>query len=268
MTCSRCYLLFFAVAIISCNQPRYVYTQSARNLHFFQDKGQAKVSGAWTTGPSRGVYGDEDSYNNGVDLQAAYAFADKWAVSGSYMARKERDLIQTYDINRLVTDVKYKRKALEIGVSYFTILDRSNATYFHVDGGVGWGKDQIRELGRLDSLSRTRSYNDRNLKLFAQPGLYTGAKAVRFGMGVRVQWAGYSDIKTDYTQAEMELYNLAGLNKLFMIEPYLALRFGPTTLPWIKGEFQFSFTGTSNNYYVRGAILSFGLVIDPSEKAR
>jgi hypothetical protein len=51
-----------------------------------------------------------------------------------------------------------------------------------------------------------------------------------------------------------------------MIEPYLALRFGPTTLPWIKGEFQFSFTGTNNNYYVRGAILSFGLVIDPSGK--
>jgi outer membrane protein assembly factor BamB len=82
----------------------------------------------------------------------------------------------------LVTDVKYKRKALELGVSYFTILDRSNATYFHVDGGVGWGKDQIRDLGRLDSLARTRSYDDRNLKVYAQSGLYTGAKAVRFGM--------------------------------------------------------------------------------------
>ena len=85
---------------------------------------------------------------------------------------------------------------------------------------------------------------------------------------MRIQWSGYTNIKTNYTPLELNDYNLIGLNEIVMIEPYAALRYGPGSVPWIKGELQFSFVSANTEHYIRGSMLSFGIVIDPSGKAR
>jgi len=194
------------VVCSSCNQPRYIYSQSARNLHFFEEKGEAKLAASLSTGPSEGF---DESYNTGHDLQAAYALTNRVALMASYYYRNEKDRIPAPGM--AVSEVTYRRTGWEAGVSWFVPVDQSGGSYFHVDLGYGSGSDRFTDRGTFDSLALTRNFQDQTRRLFIQPGLYAGSDQIKFGVGVRMQWVAFRDIETDYRPAELEAYNLGGL---------------------------------------------------------
>lgn len=256
-----CILVFLLTA---CNQPRYVYNQNMRNVHFFYKKGQSRLSAALVTGPSRGLGDGQSNCNKGFDVQGAYAITGKFAVAASYYSRKEKDRIQAGNITPLVSDVQYKRSGWELGGSFFLPLDRHSHSFFHLDAGVGQTRNQFVDAGTFDSLGLTRNYANRNFRYFLQPGLYTGRGPVAFGMGFRLGWTHFSHITTSYTPAEMQAYKLSGLSQMAVLEPYAILRIGPASIPGLRFEIQGSFCSPSKDYYVRGGYVSFGVVVDPT----
>lgn len=264
----RSSLFLLVLAFISCNQPRYIYNQHARNVHFFHDKGQARIAADLVTGPSRNTGSGEGSYNQGYDFQGAYALSGQFALTGSYFSRREKDLIQVVNTNVATSDVRYKRSGWELGGSWFLPLDRSSYSFFHLDGGLGQTGSRFTDKGTFDTLGLTREYANKNLGIFLQPGIYTGRGPVAFAMGVRFQWNSFRDIRTSYTPAELQFFRLSGLNQMMTLEPYAILRFGPASLPGLRFEVQGSFCTPGKDYYVRGGFLSFGVAVNPLQIGR
>lgn len=260
-------LLFVALLVIliccSCNQPRYVYSQNVRNVHFFNDKGQSRASAALATGPSRGIGTTGNNYNRGFDLQGAYAITRNFAATAAYYSRKEKDQIQVTNIDVFTSEVRYTRSGWELGGSFFLPIDRRSQSFFHIDGGFGQTSNRFTDVGTFDSLGVSRDYANKNIRLFLQPGIYTGNGPVAFGMGVRVQWANFGQVNTNYTPAELQAYQLSGLGEMSMVEPYAILRFGPASLPGLRFEIQGSFTAPSGDFYTRAGYFSFGVAVDP-----
>jgi hypothetical protein len=247
----------------SCNQPRYVYSQNVRNVHFFNDKGQSRASAALTTGPSRSSATNGSNYNRGFDLQGAYAITRNFAATAAYYSRKERDQIQVSNIDVITSDVSYRRSGWELGGSFFLPIDMRSHSFFHIDGGFGQTSNRFTDVGTFDTLGVSRDFANRNIRLFLQPGIYTGNGPVEFGMGVRLQWANFGQVNTNYTPAEQQAYRLSGLGEMQMVEPYAILRFGPASMPGLRFEIQGSFTAPSGDYYTRAGYFSFGVAVDP-----
>jgi hypothetical protein len=250
--------------VCSCTQPRYVYNPPVRNLHYFQKAGQSKLAAHWATGPSRNDGGTSDAYNHGFDLQAAYAVSDHWALMASYYNRKESDNINAFGSSNIqYSEIDYKRNGSEFGASFFTPFSKGSESFFHIDGGIGFANNSLLDKGTFDSLGLTRNYSDKMFRVFFQPGVYTILDAFQFGLGARFQWQFFNNIQTDYRLAELQAYSLNGLNQLFNLEPYFSIRYGPPSVPWLKGEVQTGFTTVDKGYYVRGGFFSIGVAVDP-----
>ncbi len=261
-------VMFLAAYLFSCTQPRYVYNPPVRNLHYFQEKGQSKLAAHWASGSSRNDGGSSDTYNHGFDLQGAYAVSDHWALMASYYNRKERDNINTIftSSNSVYSEISYKRNGSEFAASYFTPLSKDRSSFFHIDGGIGFANNSLVDVGSFDSLGLTRNYSDKATRVFFQPGIYTGLGAFQFAIGARVQWQFFNDVQTTYRPAELATYSLSGLNQLFNFEPYFSMRYGPKSVPWLKGEMQTCFTTVDKGYYVRGGYFSIGVAVNPLYK--
>lgn len=260
------FLFVLAMLILSsCTQPRYVYNQPARNLHYFTEANQLKLTGSWATGPSRSDGSTDKKYNNGYDFQGAYALSHHWAVMGSFYNRKEQDVIKHPDrsLPRSST-ITYKRSGYEIAGSYFRPFDPGKSSFFCIDGGLGFAKNSHEDYGTIfDSLGMTRNYQNNMSRFFIQPGVYTGPGAFQAGMGLRLQWQFFNNVKTTYTPQELTVFSLNGLHEMFSIEPYFSLRFSPKSIPMVKAEVQFSFATASSGYYVRRGYLSLGFTVYP-----
>ena len=259
--CTGLLILFSWVLYASCTEPRYVYNQPVRNLHYFDKAGQSKLVAQWATGPSSG----QGAYNRGFDLQAAYAVSDHWAVMASYYNRKEHDRRNTIYINspNTYSEIDYKRNGGEFGASFFTPLSRNRESFFHLDGGIGFANNSFTEKGSFDSLGLVRNHSDKMFRFFFQPGFYMIFDGFQFGLGTRLQWQYFSDIQTTYSPAELQANSLFGLNQLYNFEPYFSMRFGLPSVPWLKLEMQSSFTTVDKGYYVREWYFSFGVAVDP-----
>lgn len=226
------------------------------------------MAAAVSTGPTKGGLDSLSNYNTGYDFQGAYAISDHFAIQGAYYSRRERDLI-SWDNNIFVSsDVRYRRSGWELGGSYFVPMDRGAISFFHIDAGFGLTKNGFTDNGWLVDTSGavidySRAYKDKQLRIFAQPGLYTGRRAVQFGTGFRFQWSQYNNVITDYSQVEKASLRLGGLKELFTVEPYMILRFGPSSIPGLRLEFQSSFNFASADRWVRGWYVSMGVVVDP-----
>lgn len=261
-------ILCYWVLYSSCTEPRYVYNPPVRNLHYFEEAGQSKLAAHWATGPSRNDGGTSNAYNRGFDLQAAYAISDHWALIASYYNRKEQDNINTFysSSSAIYSQIDYKRSGSEFGASFFTPMSRNRENFFHVDGGVGFANNSLVDKGTFDSLGLVRNYSDKMFRFFIQPGFYTLLDAFQFGLGARLQWQFIDDVQTTYRPAELQAYTLYGLNQLFNFEPYFSIRYGPPSMPWLKGEMQTGFTTVDKGFCVRGGYFSIGVAVDPLYK--
>jgi hypothetical protein len=257
-------LLFFVLILASCSQPRYVYNPPARNLHYFNGKGESVVTASWSTGPSRNDQGENKNYNHGGDIQAAYAFADHWAILAGFHHRAERDLISDRSTNfKNTSDIQYKRSGWEIGTSYFLPLDQRKFTFFYIDGGAGFTKNTFDDRSFIDSVNVIRNFSNNGARYFLQPGIYTGTGAVRFNIGLRFQYSRFSRQETNYTEPELMKYSLSGLQDITTYEPYISFQFGTSNLPWVKAIVQVSTASINKGFYIRNSYAMIGLNIYP-----
>lgn len=266
-----CITIFF----ISCNTPRYVYAPSPPNTPFFQEKGDSKISAAYSIGNDEG----NGERNRGYDIQAAYAVSDHWAITFDHFYRREKDVYNFYEYSGFDSStVKYKRQITSIGAGYFHEMNRRGTVLFNLYAGVGFGKFNIDDHGIDDSLSAySRFHNSRITKWYLQPAInFMPGTSFWCSVSTRFSFVKYSNITTSYSLEEQERYDLKNLNNrvLSFFEPSYNMLIGVPHCPWLKMNAGFALSanissdsndGYGVTYHSRGITASIGLTFLPSK---
>jgi hypothetical protein len=160
-------LLFtFSMALVSCRTPRFVYSPAPPNNPYFKTKGESRLAGYYSTG------GDDNKltgeYANGLDLQAAFALSNYWALTADYFKRNEKDIF--YDYNRRHFDssvIRYNRNLTNFGAGYFIPVTKDQRIFMNLFGGTGFGKFSFTDKG-IDSIrmNYSRNYNSNTTKWY------------------------------------------------------------------------------------------------------
>ncbi len=157
----------------------------------------------------------------GLDLQAAYVFADHWAVMGSQTFRWEMDEFSKIKNKKNPFDTSYtnyNRNFTTLGAGYINDLDLRGNIQFTIFGGVMFGDNSMQEKGKLDSIQNyNRFFNHSTFGYFLQPGfsfkMFDGN--LIYSMSMRLGSLQFNNVSTDFTpdeQKNIDLFGLQGKN--------------------------------------------------------
>ncbi len=188
------YVIFlFGVYILltSCRTPRFVYTPSTPNNPYFKEKGESKLAAYYSaTGTADEI---PNEYNNGFDVQAAYATGKHWAITTDYFSRKEKDVF-TFNTSNFYDSsiVVYDRHITSIGVGYFKALVKNNTVFLNAFAGVGFGKFNFTDNGVNNGANYSRFHNSNITKWYIQPAVNVFfSNYVRSAFIGQVSWVHY-----------------------------------------------------------------------------
>jgi hypothetical protein len=201
-------LFAISIALISCRTPRFIYSPAPPNNPYFREKGESKLAAYYSTAANENDLQDE--YNDGLDLQAAYAVSDHWALTADYFKRNEKDVFLNYDRSFFDSSVvRYDRHLSNFGAGYFMPITKDKQIMFNVFGGLGFGKFSFTDNGIDNGNNYSRYYNSDMTKWYIQPAInFFPGKYFRTGLIGKVSWVHFGAVATSYTPAELEYYDL------------------------------------------------------------
>lgn len=261
-------LLLLLVLLSGCRQQRYIYSAAKINSPVLQKKKDSHLNGSYSFGNARG-FGDS-SRNRGYDIQAAYAFSNRWAVMASVYKRKESDKIGHYsDFLKIVpfrlSFVRYQRQFWEVGGGYYKPWERD--AVFSLYGGLGIGNFLIEDTGLLDSTSYSRRFSAKLMKYFVQPGISClDYKGFNLNFSLRLSLLSYYNIQSTYTAREAEILRLDRFDTnplLFAAEPSFSAQWIIPGAEWLRLEGSGAWVCQGTNRNTRFWNLSFGITADP-----
>lgn len=261
--------LLAGIVFISCNAPRTIYSPSPANSPLFSGKGQSCLS-FYRSGGGIG-HSDKGGMNNGYDIIAGYSISERWAVIGSYFTRKERDVYGHGHYNFFdSSDIRYRRRSVELGGGYFAPANARKTVFLAVYAGGGPGKFSFVDRGSDGAgLPYERKHSGNVTKWFIQPSIYFPAgNSFRFAMAWKFTILDYGRIVTDYSDRELEYFDLDALGRhsYFFFEPNFRLQFGIPKAEWVKVEALLGFStggpSSSANIQARSMNASLGLHFD------
>jgi hypothetical protein len=212
--------LVITVVFMSCRTPEYfIYSPSPPVNPFFKEKGDSKLSAY--------ISGSSGSKIPGADLQAGYAITNHVAITGAFYSRKERDKYYNESDDSVINN--YRRRMGEVGIGYFTTINRRKNATFNVYGGYGWGRFLLNERGGNGQVSvYTRMHESNVKKLYLQPSVhFMPGKVFRAGLVTRFSFVNYDHITTNFSNDELNdrtLNQFPGKTYLF-IEPTVNFQF-------------------------------------------
>src|SRR6188474_2639221 len=115
----KCFITFslLCIIMISCRTPRFIYSPAPPNNPYFREKGESKIAAYYSTAADENDLQQE--YNDGLDLQAAYAVSDHFALTADYFKRNEKDVFKDYDRSLFDSSViRYDRNLTNFGAGY------------------------------------------------------------------------------------------------------------------------------------------------------
>ena len=199
-------LFIICVTIVSCRTPRYIYSPAPPNNPYFREKGESKLAVYYSTGGDANELAAE--YNNGYDVQGAYAISNHVALTADFFKRNEKDSISNYDrtyFDRSV--VRYNRHITSFGGGFYGDLFDKHI-YCNIYGGVGFGKYSFSDNGIDNGTFYTRDYKSHMTKWYIQPSINFFSKYLRTGLIGKMCWVHFDNISTSYTPAELVYLNL------------------------------------------------------------
>ena len=201
-------LFVICVVLISCRTPRFIYSPAPPNNPYFREKGESKLAAYYSSGSDEGHLDEE--YNNGLDLQAAYAVCDHWTLTADYFQRNEKDIFTNYHRNFFDSSVvRYDRNFTNFGAGYFIPLTNNKQTVFNIFGGFGFGKFSFTDNGLDNAINYSRHYESKMSKWYIQPSVnFFAGKYLRSGLIGKFLWIHYTDPSTSYTPAEQSYFGL------------------------------------------------------------
>jgi hypothetical protein len=256
----------YSLSLYSCYTPRYVYSPIAHNVPVLTQKGDNKLACFY----SSNISGDEttDNRSQGLDLQGAYAFTNRFAIQASYGYRKERNGGEnnTYDS----VNINYTRNLIELGVGYYEDLTEHKRFYFEFFAGAGFGRSSFTDVGMTDNVFHNHYHNMSVSKIYLQPVIMGRSKnnfATSFSS--RISIIQFSKIRTDYSSSELRTYKLDSLqmHPHFFWEPASVTAFGFKQFPGLQMEVQFGFSILCSRPGFDHRVFNFsaGLVMDISK---
>lgn len=239
-------ILFFA----SCDTPRYAYSPNAHNVPVLAKQGDSKITASYSanfdinSSNDNNRYDHKRNHSNGFDLQGAAAVTDHVAVQANYFYRSEKGYTDAYNGDSSV--VRYKRNMAEVGVGYFTSINKKDRVYFQVFGGVGFGKLKLTDASvDFNQVPYTRFYNSNINKYYLEPAIiFRNKDLFSASLSTRFSLINFRSIKTDYIKDERIAYNLDSLDhySTVFLEPAFVNSFGFKGLPGLKIEYQLGFS--------------------------
>jgi hypothetical protein len=162
--------LIVITTLYSCSTHRYIYSASAANNPYFVEKGESKLTGYYSSSNSNRI---TKEFARGVDLQAAYAVGNHWAITTGYFNRRERDVYNYYNNNGPFDSsvVNYKRNLVDMGAGYFISLNPKKTIIFNFYGGMAFGKFSFDDNGQNDGAGYNRFHNSNISKWYFQPAI-------------------------------------------------------------------------------------------------
>lgn len=253
-----------ALMFSSCTLFRFAYSPSVQQIPAFKEKGESRI----TAIAASTLVGTESSYS----LQGAYAVSDHFALTAAWNGplRSQDELTTSNGSGTTSTEVvKYNRHSAEFGAGVFYPISKDKQVFFELYGGYGLGENNI-----SDNVATNSGFNgfhkSKTNKFYFQPSFsfhpgnnFTITPALRFTS------IGYSDIRTNYDNDELETYQLLeiGRKRLFFVEPALMTSFGFEGAPWFRIQAQMNvslLTGSTNTNY-RSNYFSVGFQFDPAK---
>lgn len=215
-----------------------------------------------------------NEYNNGYDLQAAYAISDHFALTADYFRRKEKDAI--FDSDRTYFDssiVRYKRHLSSFGGGYFTTITNDKNISMNVFGGLGFGNYSFTDDGVENGVNYSRYYSSNLTKWYIQPSInFFIGDYFRTALVSKITWVHFSEIQNSYTPAELtylDLDRLPGKTLSFVEGTWNAqVSFKNMHWFWLEGGLTVSsdpFTNQDSNLEARNFNASIGIGFDFSK---
>lgn len=258
----KTFLYLFVICLIqfSCKAPRYVYSPSAQNVPVFTQKGDSKLSALYSTNwANRTVVLGEYPYSRGVDVQAAYAITNHWAVQANYFDRNEKNG-QNYLVNS-GNLIKYRRHLLEGGLGYYAYL--KDKLILQCFAGFGSGKFKFTDY-TLDSIgvsSINYHYASVN-KFFIQPAIvFHPVKHTSFAFSSRFSFVDYYSIQTNYDNSQLSSHhlNLLPRQTYHFWELAIVITHGLGQFPYLRLEGQLGFSLLLNQQFVETRPFHFSI---------
>jgi len=265
-------LSFICLTIASCRTPRYIYSPAPPNIPYFREKGESKLAAYYSTGGDNNELTQE--YNNGLDLQAAYAVSNHFALTADYFKRNEKDAI--YDYDRTYFDssiVRYNRNLTNFGAGYFTPITKDKNITVNIFSGLGFGKYSFSDNGFNNGAGYHRDYNSKMSKWYIQPSInFFVGNYFRTALISKVSWVHFTDIKTSYTPGELSYLDLDKIpgKTLTFFEGTCNMQVSFKNMKWfyLDGGFTFSsdpFANNESNLEARNFNASIGISLDFSK---
>lgn len=205
-------LIVICIVFAGCRTPRFIYSPAPPNNPYFREKGESKLAAYYSTAADENDLDDE--YNNGLDLQAAYAISNNWAVTADHFKRSEKDVVRDYNSSSTFDSsiIRYKRHLTSFGGGYFFPITKDKNIMFNVYGGLGFGEFSFTDNGRSNSTPISRYYSSNMTKWYIQPAVnFFAGKYIRTGLIGKISWVHYGDASTSYTPFELDYYDLNAL---------------------------------------------------------
>lgn len=221
----------------------------------------------YSTSGSESTSGTENGSVNGLDLMGSYALTNNFGLQAHYFYRGEKDVFSvSWPEEALDGTVKYKRNELELGIGGFVPLEMSKTIVLSGWAGVGFGGTDMDEYAQLQggvSGGKMGAFNYKTTRFFFQPSVnFIVSDLFKAGLVSKFSSIGFKDISTDFNEAELierYLQNLGGKN-INVWEAGYNLSFGFRGLNHVLFTHQFTFAGSSNDYYdLRPLNFSIGL---------
>ena len=265
------FLLGFYLLLGSCRTPRFVYTPSTPNNPYFKEKGESKLAAFYSATDTKDEIPDE--YNNGFDIQTAYAMGKYWVVTADYFYRREKDVF-TFNTSNFYDSsiVRYDRRITSIGGGYFKALEKNNTVFLNAFAGVGFGKFNFTDNGINNGSNYSRFHNSNITKWYIQPALNIFfSDYLRSAFIGQVSWVHYGKISTSYTENELNFFDLdriAGKTLTFFAATF-NIQFTVPKISWIYLDGSFTLSsepfGNDLNIEARNIVASIGICMDFSK---
>jgi len=217
---------------------------------------------------------NDSDYNNGYDVQAAYAISNHLAITGTFSHRHERDVYENANPALLSTrkfpaHVWYNRNTTQLGLGYFTSIDSDDEVFFDLYGGYGFAKYRLHETGISYNGSYDMYHTTSVSQFYLQPGFHFNTDMSQVATSLRFTAANYYHIMSDFPALLEDTLHMSTIrNTTFVFfEPSLTVRLWIPHMPWLKLETQLSTSIKLNNkaFNYRKSYLSVGLSFDLSK---
>lgn len=218
-------LMVFSLVFGSCGP--VLYSNVGQNVPMFLEKGE--FSGSINYASS---YGQDVTDADGLGLQAAYAFSDKWAGILSYYSMKNASVTED-------EDWQAKGSYFEIGGGRYGSFGSKYFAY-EVLGGIGFGG--IKNNSNLNNI-------DANIfKPFLQPSFGVISKYADFIITSRFGYVSYTSnsyrLEDDNMRMQADKF-FEEQKSSFVFEPGFTIRGGYKN---IKIQIQYNFSSFKNEY--------------------